>query len=231
MLGVPSLGTLDAIEDARRYEALGVDSLLVPAPFGFQLSQRELGEHLRLVAASVQIPVVAYNVPSRVQVTLEPPLLARLANDGVLQGVKDSSGDLPKARVLCELTRDVPGFVRYTGTEQSIDSALLGGFHASMAGLANVFPQFHVELTNRVAQGDWAGAAIVQRSIVSLLELYDGQMEGASFAARFFAVVKEALVQLGVIRHNTTAVPFASAGEEERRHVTSILERAERLRP
>jgi 4-hydroxy-tetrahydrodipicolinate synthase len=203
----------------------------VPAPFGFPLSQAELGGHLSRVAATVGIPVVAYNVPSRVHVTLEPALLARLAADGVLQGVKDSSGDLPKGRVMCELTRDLPNFVRYTGTEQSIDSALLGGFDASMAGLANLFPHFHVELTTCASKGDWIGAAAAQRSIVSLLELYDGQMEGASFAARFFAVVKEALVQLGVIRHNTTAVPFRSAGEPERRAVEVVVRRAEQLRP
>ena len=231
MIGVPSLGTRDAVTDARRYAALGADSLLQSAPFGFQLSQRELADHLRLVASSVDIPLVAYNVPSRVQVVLEPALLAQLASERVIRGVKDSSGDLPKARVFCELTRDIPDFYRYTGTEQSIDSALLGGFHATMPGLANVFPDFHVELARRAASGDWAGAAAVQGSIVKLLELYDGHGAEASFTAHFFAVVKEALVQQGIISHNTSAAPFSQAGEKVRRHVTAALDRAREMRP
>jgi 4-hydroxy-tetrahydrodipicolinate synthase len=230
MIGVPALGTRDAVTDARRYAALGADSLLQSAPFGFQLSQKELADHLRLVASSVDIPLVAYNVPSRVQVVLEPGLLAQLAFERVIRGVKDSSGDLPKARVFCELTRDIPDFFRYTGTEQSIDSALLGGFHATMPGLANVFPDFHVELARRAASGDWAGAAAVQGSIVKLLELYDGHMAEASFTAHFFAVVKEALVQQGIIAHNTSAAPFSQADERVRRHVAAALDRAREIR-
>ena len=45
------------------------------------------------VAAGVTLPVVAYDVPVRVRAKLDPFMLVELGSDGVIVGVKDSSGD------------------------------------------------------------------------------------------------------------------------------------------
>jgi dihydrodipicolinate synthase/N-acetylneuraminate lyase len=55
-------------------------------------------------------------------------------------------------------------------------------------------------------------------------------MAEASFTAHFFAVVKEALVQQGIIAHNTSAAPFSQADERVRRHVAAALDRAREIR-
>jgi len=224
MLGVVAHGTKDAGADAQRLDAIGADSLLLTAPAGFAMSQTELGGHFRTVAGLVETPVVAYDVPTRVGVSLSAELIAELGADGTIVAVKDSSGDLVRGRAVSEATRGLPGFVRYTGCEQCIDGAILGGYDGAIAGLANVFPQFHVELIRRVAAGDWPGASRVQGLIMRLLELYFHPLEYASFSAQFFAVVKEALVQRGVIAHGTTSAPLVQADESIRVHVAKILE-------
>jgi len=223
MLGVVTHGTKDATADARRLDALQPDSLLVAAPAGLGMSQRELAGHFRTIADAVDTPVVAYDVPTRVGVSLTAELVAELATEGTIIGLKDSSGDLVRGRAAAEATRDVPGFLRFTGCEQVIDGALLGGYDGSIAGLANVFPQFHVALLGRVAAGDWAGASAIQGLIMRLLDLYFHPLEYASFSAQFFAVVKEALVQLGVIAHNRTSAPLVQADESVRAHVKTML--------
>jgi 4-hydroxy-tetrahydrodipicolinate synthase len=233
MVGVPSGGTADAASDAAQFAALGADSLLVSAPSGLQLSQAELDGHFRVVsAAAAGTPVVGYEVPSRVGVSLGVALIQRLAADRVLAAVKDSSGDMPKARVLADATQDIDGLIRYTGCEQCIDAALLGGFQGAIPGLANVFADFHVELARRAANGDWAGAARVQSCVVSLMDLYfpSRPLPDASFSAQFFVIVKEALLQLGVIACGASTTPLTQADDELRRHVAQMLERGKRLR-
>ena len=229
MLGVVAHGTKDAGSDAVRLDHIGPDSLLVSAPGGFAMSQVEIAGHFRTIAGQVDTPVVAYEVPTRVGVSLSAELLVELGGDATIIGVKDSSGDLARGRAVAEATRHLSGFVRYTGCEQCIDGALLGGYNGAISGLANVFPEFHVALMRRVAAGNWEGAADVQGMIVRLLDLYFHPLEYASFSAQFFAVVKEALVQRGVIAYGTTSPPLIQCDESMRRHVTTVLELGKEL--
>jgi len=231
MVGVAALGTEDAVADTHEFAAMGADSILVSAPFGFQLSQDELGGHYAAIAAASNAPVVAYEVPSRVGVSLSTPLLSRLLSEGVIAGVKDSSGNVGAARLRCGAftAAGLTGVAHYTGSEECIDAFLLGGGTGCIPGLANVFAPLHVDLCRRAEAGDWAGATQVQNSIASLLDLYFNELPRASFSAQFFAIVKEALVQQGIIAHNTTAVPFIQADAGTRDHVTRMLERARAL--
>jgi 4-hydroxy-tetrahydrodipicolinate synthase len=213
MIGVPTHGTKDAAAEAAVLADLGPDSLLVAAPAGFELAQPELARHFRAVAQSCDTPVVAYEAPTRVGVSLGAELVASLGAEGSIAGVKDSSGDLVKGRIMAQATSGLAGFVRYTGCEHCIDGAMLAGYNGAIAGLANVFPEFHVELVRRVARKDWAGASQVQGYLISLLDLYDYSYADASFSAQFFAVVKEALRQRGVIAHGTISAPMTPADD------------------
>ena len=223
MIGLPIWGTKDQRLEAVRMDSLRPDSLLVPAPAGFGLSQPELGRHFGLIAEAVSAPLLAYEVPGRVGVSLSADLLADLGGAGVLAGVKDSSGDINKARHISESTRDIPGFVRYTGSEECIDACLLGGFDGAVPGLANVFPRFHVALNHCAREGDWAGASRVQGLILRLFDLYFHPIPGGSFGAQFFAIVKQALVELGVIEHATASVPLTPGDQAVRDHVRRML--------
>jgi 4-hydroxy-tetrahydrodipicolinate synthase len=229
MAGVAALGTNDAVHDGRRFAELGADSLLLSAPFVFSPSDTEMEIHFCRVADAVRIPVVAYDVPSRVRVALSPRLVARLAEAGVVSGVKDSSNDLGKPRLVAELTRSIPTFIRYTGSEEAIDALLLGSCHAAVPGLANVFPSLHVALARAAGEGDWDTAARRQREIIELLGLYAAPLAGASPTGAFFAAVKEALRQLGVIESATSTAPFVQADENVAQHVRATLERASAL--
>lgn len=229
MLGVPTHGTKDAAAEAAVLADLGADSLLVAAPAGWKLSQPELAEHFASIGRLADAPLVAYEAPTRVGVSLGAELVASLGADGSIAGVKDSSGDLVKGRVMSEETRGLDGFVRYTGCEHCIDGAMLAGYNGAIPGLANVFPEFHVELMRRVARKDWAGASRIQGYLISLLDLYYYSLANASFSAQFFAVVKEALRQRGIIAHGTTSLPMTAADAGVRAHAERILQRGAEL--
>ena len=230
MLGLPHHGTADSADAAARLGALNPGSLLVSAPAGDRPSPAELARHYEQIASRVDVPLIAYEVPSRVGSVLGADLIRRLGEAGTIAGVKDSSGDIVGGRMISQATRHLPGFVSYTGCEQCIDAAMLGGFSGAIPGLANVFPEFHVELMSRAAAGDWQGAAAIQNAIIGLLDLYSHALPDASFSAQFFAVVKEALVQRGIIAHATTSRPLTQSDEGIRAHAAALLERGVELR-
>jgi len=226
MVGIPAMGLLDATTDAAIYADLGASSLLVPAPYGFVLVSSELERYFRTVAAvAPSTPIVAYNVPSRVGVTLDAALVANLAGDGTIAALKDSSGDLEGHRIVSERTRGVTGFRRLTGSELCIDAALLGGFHGAVPGLANVFIEQHVKLLAHSQAGDWEGASSVQRNLVDCADLYFAPSRPGSFVAAAIGALKEALVQRGLIDHATVSASLSQVDEQLRAHVASVLER------
>lgn len=230
MVGVPAWGAADAIGEARALAALEPDWLLACAPAGMRLSPDELAGHFERIAGA-GAPVIAYDVPARVIVGLEPSMIASLAERGVIAGLKDSTGDIVKARKFADATRHIPGFVRYTGCEEVIDGTLLVGYDGAVPGMAMIVPEWHVALAEAAAAGRWDEAARVQGEIMQLLDLYFHALPGGSFLAQFFASVKEALRQKGVIAHATTSAEFVPGNEDLARHVTRILEHVERLRP
>jgi 4-hydroxy-tetrahydrodipicolinate synthase len=225
---MPTHGTDDVLDEARAVVRDGTDALLVAAPSGVRLSNTELRDHFARLA-DAGAPVVAYEVPPRVGVALDVDLIRQLAADEVIVGLKDSSSDLVKARRYVDATRDIPGFVRFTGCEECIDAALLIGYDGAMPGLANVFPRFHVAITERAAAGEWETASRLQSAVVSLLDLYSAPLPGGGSHAAFFGSVKEALRQLGVIEHGAASAMFTAAGDELAAHVAGVLEQAARL--
>ncbi|WP_162942095.1 dihydrodipicolinate synthase family protein [Desertimonas flava] len=230
MVGVPPAGAGDQIEHVRAVSSVGPDSILVTAPIGLDVSPAEVTRQFEAVSAVAEAPVVAYEVPGRVGVSLGVPVIRDLAARGVVAGLKDSSGNLGKGRQIAVATRDIDGFVRYTGTETSIDSELAAGYDGSIPGIANVFPDFSVEVSRRHAAGDPDGARRVQDAVVELLDLYSHPVPDGSVTSGFLATVKTALVQLGVIATVGVTRPLTPADPAVTSHVARVLARADELR-
>jgi len=226
MAGVPALGTHDAVQWSRRFEEIGVDSLLISIPYVFTPSEDEMLTHFSAVRETVRVPLVAYDVPSRVGADIPTSVLARLAGDRVIAGVKDSSNNLARPAAVVRATASLHGFARYTGSEEAIAGLLLGGFDAAVPGLSMIFPQLHVGLATHARAGNWDSAVAAQREIVPLLDLYSAPLAGASPTTRFFAAVKEALRQQGIIAHNRVSDPFVQPDEGVEEYVRAFLAKA-----
>ena len=190
--GVAGLGTADAIAAAVAAQDDGADALLVLQPLLFDSSPAELTTHFTAVADAVDLPVIAYDVPSRTPGKLPVPVIADLASSGVISGVKDSSGDLTAGRLLCETTKGVEGFRTYIGGEIMIDVALGLGFDGAVPGLANVLPAIAVDLHRAWTEGDTATAVRLQRRYIDLLRILDVPLAGAGAAAHAIAAIKTA---------------------------------------
>ncbi|MGN8552227.1 UNVERIFIED_CONTAM: dihydrodipicolinate synthase family protein [Microbacterium sp. SLM126] len=226
MIGVPAWGTGDALLEAADLCDAGATQLLVCAPAGMRLAPSELRRHFEAFA-DLDAEIIAYDVPGRVGNALDPATIRALAQDGSIAGLKDSSGDLVKARRYADAVRDLPGFSLVTGCEEAIDASLLVGYTGCVPGLANVFPQLHVALARAAGRGDWLAAADIQRDIVGLLDLYDSPVPDGGFLAQFFGSVKEALRQRGVIASAAASPVLAPADQSLERAVTALLERAD----
>ncbi|TYB41871.1 dihydrodipicolinate synthase family protein [Actinomadura chibensis] len=219
--GAIDMTTLRVIEHARVAADVGCDAVVATAPFYARTHPAEVEAHLRRVAEAVQVPLYAYDLPVSVHSKLDSGTLLRLAAEGVLAGVKDSSGDDGGLRALTVALRDAgtSGFSVLTGAELTVDAAFAMGVDGVVPGLGNVDPSGYVRLYRHCRDGRWAEARAEQERLLRLFGIVEagapGRMGRGSSALGAF---KAALHLLGVIDRPVTAPPQVplDAAETER---------------
>lgn len=209
-VGTPDFTARRIAESAKRAQDLGADALVVSAPVYALNDEAELDRHMRMIAASVEIPVFAYDVPVRVHTKLGRDLLINLGRDGVLTGVKDSSGDDVAFRRLVAANNEAGHPLQLlTGHEIMVDGMLLLGADGAVPGLANVDPAGYRRLWDAAQAGDWAAAKAEQDRIAELFEIAFVPT-GRSGDAGGIGAFKAAMARLGVM--DSAAMPFPLEG-------------------
>ncbi|MFJ2131268.1 dihydrodipicolinate synthase family protein [Streptomyces sp. NPDC087228] len=227
LVGAIETTTGRAIERARAAEALGADVVVVTAPFCTRTHDTEIDRHFRDIAAALDVPVLAYDVPVCVHSKLDPELLLPLAADGVLAGVKDSSGDDGSFRRLVVGARGLPDFSVLTGHELVVDAMMLGGADGSVPGLGNVDPHGYVRLHEAAIRGDWTTARAEQDRLVALFDIVRAARPGtASATAAGLGAFKTALMLRGVVATNVMSPPMRRLDEAETAAIAACLDRA-----
>lgn len=224
LVGCMDLTAPRVIEQARRAVAAGADGIVVTAPFYALNSMAEIGDHFRMVAAAVDVPIFAYDVPVRLGgIKLDPELLVELGREGVIAGVKDSSGNDVAFRRLVALNRAAGSpLALFTGHEVVCDAMALVGADGMVPGFANVDPARYRELWDAAAAGDWARAVEVQEQLNAEFEIVfvpagrggDGTGVGA---------FKLAMHALGIIDSPTQPAPLGDFSEADQAGVRDVL--------
>ncbi|MFI6583037.1 dihydrodipicolinate synthase family protein [Embleya sp. NPDC050493] len=225
--GVIDTATLRVAEHIRTAEKYGADGVVATAPFYTRTHPAEIDAHFRMLRAVTDLPVVAYDLPVSVHTKLGVAQLATMARDGVIQAVKDSSGDEGGFRRLLLETADVADFAVLTGSELTVDTAFRMGAHGVVPGLGNVDPHGYVRLRDLAAAGEWDAAKAEQERLIALFGLVDaGAPARMGRGSSALGAFKAALHLLGVIDCPATAAPQIPLNAAEVADVRAHLVRA-----
>ncbi|WP_199434965.1 dihydrodipicolinate synthase family protein [Qaidamihabitans albus] len=223
LAGAVDTGTRRVIEHARQAAELGVDAVVVTAPFYVQPHPEEIVEHFRHVQAALDVPVVAYDIPSAVGARLTPDVVAELAEANLAVALKDSSGDLAAFREV--LRRTGAGFPVLSGSELLADTAVELGAAGLVPGLANVDPHGYVRLYRAARDGDVRAARAEQERLARLFGITAIADRGRiGFTAGALGAFKAALALRGIIDCPATNPPLLPLDEAETRAVARILD-------
>ncbi|NGN67038.1 dihydrodipicolinate synthase family protein [Streptomyces sp. A7024] len=226
LVGVIDMTTPRVLDHARTALAGGADALVATAPFYTRTHPAEIERHFGELAGRTGAPVFAYDLPVSVHTKLDPELVLRLAADGVLAGLKDSSGDETSFRKVIAGARELPDFSVLTGSETVVDAALAMGAHGAVPGLANVDPQGYVRLYEYARSGDAEKARTEQERLLDLFGMVTaGDPARMGMSSSALGAFKAALHLRGVITCPATAhpqVPLSPAEVEQvRAHLTA----------
>lgn len=213
--GAGSNSTVEAIELVRYAKEIGCDGALVVTPYYNRPSQEGLFAHYKAINDAVQLPILVYNVPARTSVDISNATLARLARLPNIVGIKDATGDLPRASLQrLECGED---WVMFSGNDDSGLGYMAHGGHGCISVTCNVAPQLVSKFYDDALAGRWADALYAQDRLIRLHK--------ALFADASPGPTKFAMAHLGLCSEELR-LPMAPCSEAARAEVLAALREA-----
>ena len=209
--GTGTNSTEHSIHLTQQAQAAGAHAVLVVTPYYNKPPQRGIVAHFEAVAAATDLPVVAYNIPGRCVINIEPETMAELGEIPNVKAVKQSNDDLDQARRIVELGLDL-----YAGDDNLVLPFVgLGGVGGVCVHTHVVGPQVK-EMIRRFRAGEVDVARQLDEELAAAYELI-GVVTGP-------IQIKAALNLLG---HDVGGVrlPLVEASEDEIAQIRDCLER------
>jgi 4-hydroxy-tetrahydrodipicolinate synthase len=123
--GTGSNETAHSVELTKRAEQVGVDGILLVAPYYNRPTQEGIYQHFRTIAQATSLPVILYNVPSRTVVSVSTETTLRLAQIPNIVATKECAS----LGQMTEIISGAPeGFVLYSGDDAvTLPTLSIGG--------------------------------------------------------------------------------------------------------
>lgn len=172
MPGVAAYSTAEACRWAEQAATAGAPAVMLLPPNAYRADERAVIHHYAEVA-KVGIPVVAYNNPIDTKVDLTPELLARIAGEGHIVGVKEFSGDPRRAYQINELAPELDVLV---GADDMVLELGVTGAPGWISGYTNAFPRTCIDLFEACQSGDMERALPLYRMMHPLMR-WDSKVE------------------------------------------------------
>src|SRR6185436_11327763 len=196
----------------RHAKTIGADGALVVTPYYNRPSQEGLYAHYKAINDAVELPILVYNVPARTSVDISNATLARLAKLPNIVGIKDATGDLPRASLQrLECGED---WVMLSGNDDTALGYLAHGGHGCISVTCNVAPEQVSQFYNDALSGRWEAALSAQDRLIRLHK--------ALFADASPSPTKFALSHLGLCLEDAR-LPIAPCSEAARAEVLAGL--------
>jgi len=213
---IAGTGTYDTAHSVHLTKAAteaGVDGILVVTPYYSKPPQRAIVRHFEEIAAATHLPVVAYNIPSRVVVNIEPATIARLAEIENVVAVKQALDDPDQARFIAEETR----LDLYSGDDPNTLAFLELGGVGVVSVTAHLWGPQIAQLIRSHRAGDVEGARAVHEEMQPSYDLLRIQTNPIPIKAA-----------LNLTGHEVGGhrLPMVEANEEELAEIRSCLERS-----
>lgn len=211
--GTGMITTKDTVEVTKMAEDVGVDAVSILTPMFIRPGDDELYNHYKIIASSVDIPVLLYNNPARTGVNISASLIERVSKIENIVGIKDSSGDMTLTGEFIRRTDD--DFNVLIGKDTLILSGLVYGGKGAISSTANLAPELIVKIYQEYIKGNQEEALKAQYELAPLRLAFN--------MGTFPIVMKEGLKLMGIDVGNTLQ-PVESLEKSKLNKLKNILE-------
>ncbi len=165
--GSGSNNTAYSVELSKYCEEVGADGLLVVTPYYNKATEIGLIRHYEAISASVNIPIILYNVPGRTAVNLTPATVKKLSQIKNIVGIKEASGSISQVAEISRLCTDE--FSIYSGNDDMVVPILSLGGKGVISVIANILPKDTHNMVDEYMKGNTERARKLQLQMNGLV--------------------------------------------------------------
>ncbi len=171
--GAGSNATVEAQNLVKYAEDAGADAALVITPYYNKPQQSGLYNHFKLLNDSHNIPIVAYNVPSRTGVDLAVDTIVDVAKLDNIVAIKEANPDLNKlASLFNQLNNnDLNDFVVLSGNDSLTLPMMAQGARGVISVAANVLPDKMSQMVNFALEGEYEKSRELSNYLFELMDV------------------------------------------------------------
>jgi 4-hydroxy-tetrahydrodipicolinate synthase len=211
--GTGSNNTYATVELTKKAEEIGVDAIMIVAPYYNKPNQEGLYQHFKAAAEATSLPVMVYNIPGRSVVNILPETIIKLAEIPNIVAVKEASGDLNAMTKIIANTPD--DFLLYSGDDGLTLPVLAIGGTGIVSVASHVIGNEMQAMVEAYFNGRNEDAAKLHQRLLPIMQ--------GLFAAPSPSPVKTAL-QLKGLDVGSVRLPMVPLTEQERTAVAKLFE-------
>ncbi len=162
----------DVVADIEGYAALGATHVLVPPPYYYPLSAGSIGDFYHRLAADSPLPILLYNIPQMTKISIPPSLVAELAEEENVVGIKDSSRDFEYFASVTSATSSATkgDFSVLTGSDTMLAASMLVGGDGTIAASVNLVPELVCEVYRAWVDNEYQVAMDLQGQLLKVVQ-------------------------------------------------------------
>ena len=165
--GAGSNSTAHSLKLCKSCSDVGVDGLLIVTPYYNKTTQKGLINHYKILAESVSLPIILYNVPSRTGLNIEPKTVLELSKVKNIVGIKEASGNISQVVDIASICPE--DFYIYSGNDDQVLPVLSVGGKGVISVLANIAPKDTHNMVKSFLNGQFETSKKLQLNAIELV--------------------------------------------------------------
>lgn len=214
IVGTGTNDTSKVIEMNEMAEKAGADGLLMVTPYYNKTSQQGLIDHYTYAASKTELPIIAYNVPSRTGVNIEPETFKKMSElEDNIVAIKEASGDMSQILSVIELAGADKTVL--SGNDDQVLPIMTSGGSGIISVFSNLLPGVMKEITTNILAEEYQQARNIYYKYHKLMRLLFIDVNPIP--------VKFAMSQIGLSNNNLRR-PLVNLSQEDQQLILNEME-------
>jgi len=163
-----SNSTAEAVAATKAAEKIGVDGCLSVVPYYNKPTQEGIYQHFKTIAENTSLPVIMYNIPSRVVIKMSVETIIRLSRIDNIVGVKEACGDM--GLVAHTLNNAGKDFRIWSGNDNDTFHIMALGGYGTIGVATHLVGKQIKQMMDNILNSRIAEAAAIHRHLLPLVD-------------------------------------------------------------
>jgi 4-hydroxy-tetrahydrodipicolinate synthase len=212
IIGTGAIRTEDSVEYAKAAKSIKADALLVGSPPYALPTERENAAHALAVDRAANLPIMLYNYPARMGVSMGDEFFDAIAESPNFVAIKESSGDLGGVH---KLARNRPHIALSCGWDDQALEFFAWGARSWVCAGSNFIPREHIALYEAcVIEKDFDKGRRIMSEMMPLMDFLEN--------GKFVQSIKHGC-ELSGLRPGGVRAPLQPLNAEEKQALQTIV--------